>query len=248
MIPKIIHYIWFGGKPYSKKIAKCINSWQKYMPDYEFKLWNENTFDIDNSCKFVKEAYAQKKYAFVSDYVRVYALYKFGGIYLDTDIELIKPIDNAILNTGMCILGTDESGYLTALMISCAKHPYFEELLNYYNSINFINKNGSLNMEVNNTYMQQILSNYGYKISNTLQRLSNNIHVYPDDYFHARSLTSGKLNITKNTYSIHWHTITWVPLKTRIINFIRINLLVPFLGTKLYSKLTKKIKNGKTTI
>lgn len=248
MIPKIIHYIWFGGKPYSKKIKKCIESWHKYMPDYELKLWNEESFDIDNSCKFVKEAFAQKKYAFVSDYVRVFALYNYGGIYLDTDIELIKPIDSSMLTSGRCILGTDESGYLTALMISAPKQSYFEELLNYYNSIKFINNDGTLNTEVNNTYMQEILFNYGYKILNKQQRLTNDIIIYPDDYFHARSLTSGKLNITSNTYSIHWHTITWVTPKTRLINFIRINIIVPLIGTKLYSKFTKKIKNGKTTI
>lgn len=248
MIPKIIHYIWFGNKPYSAKIKKCIASWQKYMPDYEIKLWNEDTFDIDNSCDFVKEAYIQKKYAFVSDFVRVYALYTYGGIYLDTDIELLKPLDKSILSTGDCILGTDESGYLTALMISVSQHIYFKKLLDFYNSIKFINIDGSLNMEVNNTYMQQILFDFGYKISNKLQRLDNDIIIYPDDYFHARSLTSGKLNITSNTYSIHWHTITWVSTKTKIINFIRINIIVPLIGSKLYTRLTNRIKNGKTTI
>lgn len=248
MIPKIIHYIWFGDKPYSPKIKKCIESWHKYMPDYKFKLWNEESFDIENSCDFVKEAYAKKKYAFVSDYVRIYALYIYGGLYLDTDIEIVKHLDEHILSTGDCILGTDESGYLTALMISVPRHTYFKKLLDFYNSIKFMNNDGTLNMEVNNTYMQQILTEYGYKTCNVLQKLNNNIIIYPDDYFHARSLTSGELNITKNTYSIHWHTITWVSRKTKIVNFIRIHIIVPIIGSKLYTKITNKIKNGKTTI
>lgn len=248
MIPQIIHYIWFGNNAYSKKIEQCINSWHKMMPDYEFKLWNEETFDIENSCQFVKEAYEKKKYAFVSDYVRVYALYNYGGIYLDTDIEILKPIDECILATGDCVLGTDESGYLTALMISTQKHIFFKLMLDYYDSISFINQDGSLNMEVNNTYMQDILKTYGYKIKNKIQKLNHNIIIYPDDYFHVRSLTSGKLNLTQNSFAIHWHTISWVSKKTRIINYLRIKLLVPLLGIKLYTKLTSKIKNGKTTI
>ena len=91
MIPKIIHYIWFGGKPFPDKIIKCIDSWKKYLPEYEFRLWNEESFDV-NSSIFTKQAYENKKWAFVSDYVRVYALYNYGGWYLDTDIEILKPI------------------------------------------------------------------------------------------------------------------------------------------------------------
>lgn len=248
MIPKIIHYIWFGDKPYSTKIKKCIKSWHKYMPDYKFKFWNEETFDIENSCDFVKVAYAQKKYAFVSDYVRIYALHKYGGIYLDTDIELLKPIDEKIIRSGRCILGTDEDGYLTALMISEPKHPYLNKLLHFYETTQFIDNKGKLYIDVNNTYLQHVLVEYGYYIKNIVQKLSEGIIIYPDDYFHARSLTSGKLNITENTYAIHWHTISWVSKKTRIINFLRIRILVPILGIKLYQSITKKIKNGKTTI
>lgn len=247
MTPKIIHYIWFGNNPYPKKIEECIKSWHKYLPDYELKLWNEESFDLKNSCRFVQEAYKHKKYAFVSDYVRIYALYHYGGIYLDTDIEVVKKFDNDILDH-VVTLGTDEGGFLTALMMSQKGHILFKTMLEFYESAKFVNDDGSFNMEVNNTHIQNVLKEYGYNVTNTKQKLTHGIVIYPDDYFHARSLTSGKLNLTTNTYAIHWHTTTWVSFKTKLIKYFRLNVLVPLLGTKLYTKLTLKIKNGKTTI
>lgn len=247
MIPKIIHYIWFGPNPYPPKIKKCIESWKKHLPDYQFMLWNEETFDIENSCDFVRQAYEHKKYAFVSDYVRLWALYKFGGIYLDTDIEIVKPFSEIFFDNNV-VLGTDESGYLTALMMAEKESSYIGDCMNAYHFTSFVDENGQFNMEVNNTSLQNRLLDYGYRIVNEEQFLKDNIHIYPDDFFHCRSLTSGKLNITGNSYAIHWHTITWVSGKTRFINFLRIRVLVPLLGAKLYSKITKKLKNGKTTI
>lgn len=241
MIPKIIHYIWFGPNPYPEKVRCCIESWHKYLPNYEFKLWNEETFDINNSCDFVIQAYERKKYAFVSDYVRLWALKNFGGIYLDTDIEILRPLDSEFLNKQV-VLGTDNGGYLTALMMSVPNHVYINECLDEYHSQQFVLQDGKLNMEVNNTSLQNHLKRFGYQVNNMYQSLKDGIVVYPDDYFHVRSLQSGKLNITANSYAIHWHTITWVSSKTRIINWVRIHILVPLLGSKLYTKLTKKIK------
>lgn len=246
MIPKIIHYIWFGPNPYPALVKQCIDSWQKYAPDYKFMLWNEQTFDIDNSCDFVRQAYERKKYAFVSDYVRLWALKNYGGIYLDTDIELLKPIPEELLKNRV-VLGTDEGGNLTALMMSEPNHKYFEETLNNYHSQSFVLANNKLNMEVNNTALQSFLKGYGYTISNRLQSLTDGIIVYPDDYFHVRSLSTGKLNLTKNSIAIHWHTITWVSFKTRLINYLRINIVIPIVGHNIYSKFTRKVKNGKTT-
>ena len=247
MIPKIVHYIWFGSNPYPDKVKTCIESWKKHLPDYQIMLWNEETFDIASSCPFVQEAYEKKKYAFVSDYVRLWALKRYGGVYLDTDIEILKPIPAEFLSSRV-VLGTDDGGYLTALMMAEPDHPYISECLEAYHKIRFIGEDNKLNMEVNNTSLQKHLEPYGYKVSNTRQALSEGIEVYPDDFFHVRSLTSGRLNLSANSVAIHWHTITWVSPKTRLINFLRINVLVPLLGIKLYSKLTSKLKNGKTTI
>lgn len=250
MIPKTIHYCWFGGNPYPNKIKKYIESWHRFLPDYEFILWDESNFDINNSCQFVKDAYKEKKYAFVSDYVRLYALYQFGGIYLDTDIEMIKAIPSEILYNKL-VFSLDDGGYIAGSFIaSIAFNPFISKLIELYNQLSFYNTNGSLNLEVNNTYIQKTLLNSGYKYQqlNCMQQFKDGIVLYPDDYFHCRSLTTGKINITENSVAIHWHSILWASTKTKLINFIRIHFLVPIMGRKLYSSITNKIKNGKTTI
>lgn len=236
MIPKIIHYIWFGGNPFPEKVAYCIETWKRYLPDCEFMLWNEESFDV-NSVQFTKEAYENKKWAFVSDYVRVYALYHYGGVYLDTDIEVLRPFDE-LLNNRM-ILGTDESGYLTAFMASEKSHPFWKDILDYYEKSSFVLKNGKFKMEVNNTLLQEELAKYGYKISNTYQELKEGIIVFPDDYFHVVSLEDGAIHKTKNSYTIHWHTLLWISPARKFVRFIRLKILAPILGRKLLSNLRR---------
>lgn len=239
MIPKIIHFCWFGGNPYPEKVEICIQSWKKYLPDYEFKLWNEDSFDL-NMCTFVRQAYENGKYAFVSDFVRIYALYNYGGIYLDTDIEVKKSF-NDILNKSL-ILGTDEEGHLTAFMASEKETEYFKKLYDLYLGMPFILENGKFNDTVNNTWMEEILKEYGYINVNRYQKLEQDIEVFPDDFFHARSLVSGKYNITYNTYCIHQHTLLWVSKKTKIIRFLRMRVFVPLLGAKQYMRIIKRLK------
>ena len=240
MIPKIIHYIWFGGKPYSEKIQHCIDSWEKILPDYEFKLWNEESFDIE-SVPFTKEAYELKKWAFVSDYVRVWALQKFGGWYLDTDVEVLKPL--APFENNRMILGTDENGYLTALMGSEPCHPYWQQILDHYAGMKFRNEDGSLNTVVNNTYLQDYLAKYGYRIENVRQSLKEGIEVYPDDFFHVVNHMSGQAHLTKNSTAIHWHTLTWCPPRTRFSRFVRVKLLSHIIGPKAAEKMAHVVNN-----
>lgn len=242
MIPKIIHYCWFGHNAYPEKVKHCVESWRRFLPDYQFILWNEDTFDL-NMAPFVRQAYDAQKFAFVSDYVRVYALKNYGGIYLDTDIEVLRAFDDLLEQR--LVLGTDDSGYLTAFMAAEPNHPYFAQLLEQYNSMRFLGEDGSLNTEVNNTWMQAVLVPYGYEQKNALQRLEAGIVVYPCEYFHAKSLTSGEFLTTDNTYCIHHHTLLWVTPKTKVIRFLRMKLLVPILGASRYTKLIRRIK-GKT--
>lgn len=235
MIPKIIHFVWFGGNPYPDKIKFCIDSWHKFLPEYEFKLWNEENFDIEHSCDYVKEAYANKKWAFASDYVRVWALHKFGGIYLDTDIEVRKSF-NDLLHERM-VLGTDEDGYLTAFLASEKGHRFWKEILDYYQNLHFVNPDGSLNQTVNNIYLQNQLVHYGYRIENRYQELTDGIKVYPDDWFHAVDHMSGIQNVTSNTYALHWHTLTWQSQQSQIKRFIRVQILARIIGGRNASRL-----------
>ena len=239
MIPKIVHFIWFGGNPYPKKIQHCIDSWHKRLPDYEFKLWNEESFDV-NSIPFTKQAYENKKWAFVSDYVRLYALYNYGGWYLDTDVEVLKSLDP--FSEKRIVLGTDEDGSLTALMGSEKEFYLWKKLLQNYENISFINDDGSFNQVVNNHYIEDMLREYGFTNENKYQELSGGIEIYPDDYFHAVSFMKGTKNITKNTYAIHWHTVTWTPRRTKVFHFIRTKIFLPLFGTDNGLKLIYSIR------
>ena len=136
---KIIHYCWFGGKPLSKVAKKCIKSWKKYLPDYEIKQWDETNFDI-NICSFVKEAYEKKKWAFVSDYARIYALYKEGGIYLDTDMKVLKDVSN--IASKEMFMGFEDSGYIGTAVIGIKEKEslYAKEILEYYDAIEHFNE------------------------------------------------------------------------------------------------------------
>ena len=239
MIPKIIHYCWFGRNEYPEKVAYCIETWKKYLPDYELRLWNEDNFDV-SCCEFAKQAYEEKKYAFVSDYVRLVALKNYGGIYLDTDIEVVRPFDEMLGHD--VLLGTDESGNLTAFMAAVPGHSFFEELVSFYDGMDFVLPNGTLNTKVNNQWMQEQLEQYGFELENKYQCLNSGITVFPDDFFHAKSLVSGEMHRTKNTYCIHHHTSLWVPLHTKMIKFLRMKILVPILGAEKYQQKVKRIK------
>ena len=239
MIPKIIHYIWFGGNPLPPKVVYCMESWKKYLPDYEFRLWNEESFDV-NSVQFTKEAYEHKKWAFVSDYVRLYALYNYGGWYLDTDVEILKPLSD--LEGHKIVLGLDDCGYLSVVMGSEPGNPFWEKMLNHYHEMSFLLPDGSLNQTVNNTYLQDNLKDLGYVIENKLQTIGDDIIIYPDDWLHVCSLTSGKIHMTCNSHAIHWHTLLWVNKSTRIIRFLRMKIIVPLIGAENYTKLANFFK------
>lgn len=239
MIPKIVHYIWFGPNPYPDKVLYCIESWKKHLPDYEFRLWNEETFDVD-AFSFTREAYRAGKFAFVSDFVRIHALAKEGGVYLDTDVEVLRDLEPLL--SARVVLGTDDSGNLTALMAAEKGHPFFEKILSIYKNRSFRKEDGSMDMEVNNLLLERELAGYGYVLSNLRQHLSEGIEVYPDDYFHVKSLLSGKIHRTRNSYAIHWHTLLWIPWYTRIIRMLRLYVLVPILGGDAYKKMVKIIK------
>lgn len=223
MIPKIIHYVWFGGKPYPTKIHKCIDSWKRQLPDYRFIRWDESNFDI-NSCEFTRDAYSKGMWAFVSDYVRITALAKYGGWYLDTDVELHKSLD-PFCNRHM-VFGTDDLGNLTAVYGTEAHSEYWDKVKSIYDSQSF----SPDRTKVINAYLEDVLATYGYVRKNEYQNLGNGVEVFPDDYFHVASIMTGKIHRTENTVATHWQTLSWCPPSTHIKRFIRTKIIGGIIG------------------
>lgn len=223
-----------------------MDSWHRYLPDYQFILWNEENFDV-NICQFTKQAFENKKWAFVSDYVRVYALYNYGGWYLDTDIEVVRPLSD--FEDKRMVLGTDHDGALTALMASEKGHSFWQKILGVYQNMSFIREDGSFDFTVNNVHLQDALTEYGFQCQNVYQELSEGIYVYPDDYFHVANVELGTVNITKNSYAIHWHTLLWTSKASHLNRFLRLHILKPLLGTDkfldVYQKLVSPLKKIK---
>lgn len=181
MIPKIIHYCWFGSGPKSELIEKCISSWNKYLPDYEIIEWNEDNFDISSNL-YVKQAYEAKKWAFVSDYVRLFALYTCGGVYLDTDVEILKPFDSAFLQNRAFTGFEAKDSPVTAVLGAEKGNPIIDALLSYYLDHVFINADGSYNLKTNTNTISEFLIQNGILPNGKLQDVSG-FRVYPQIYF-----------------------------------------------------------------
>lgn len=212
MIPKIIHYCWFGGNPLPKSAQKCIESWKKYFPDYEIKEWNEENYDV-NKILYTNQAYDAKKYAFVSDYARFDILYTYGGIYFDTDVEVIKSFDE-ILKYG-AFMGCETDGNTEiainpGLGIAAEQGmDLYKEILDTYSNFKFTNDDGTYNTTTIVKYTTDILKNKGLQNIFGIQNISG-VTIYPKEYFNPLDDLTGKLLKTKNTHSIHWYSKTWL--------------------------------------
>lgn len=209
MIPKKIHYCWFGGNSLPKDVQKYIDSWRKYCPDYEIKEWNEQNFDIHLN-RYVEEAYQQKKWAFVSDVARIYALYTEGGIYMDTDVEVVRNLSSLLNHRGF--LGFEGTQWIATNMVGFeAKHELLELFLDSYNHRRFLQPDGTLDQTTNVEELTKLLvDKYHLQLNGIQQHLQGDIMIYPTDYFSPYDYIQGKLNRTSNTYSIHWFSQTWI--------------------------------------
>lgn len=219
MIPKIIHYCWFGRNPLPESALLCINSWKRYFPDYEIKEWNEGNYDV-NKVPYIKEAYQNKKYAFVSDYARFDILYHEGGLYFDTDVEVIKKMDDLIsMGSFMgCEATLPESDNQIAPGLGLAANPglgLYKEMLGFYKDKHFIKEDGSLDLETIVTYTSKMLINHGYDVTNKQIQTIEGISIYPEDYFCPMNYHTGDLSITENTRSIHHYSMTWMNSQMR---------------------------------
>ena len=210
MIPKTIHYCWFGRNPLPKDAVRCINSWRKFFPDYEIKEWNEDNFDV-NMISYTSDAYAAKKYAFVSDFARFWILYHYGGVYFDTDVEVINPMDDIISRGAFMGIEVVRTYPQVAPGLGIGVEPghaIYKKALEHYKGITFVIGDGIVKHESIVPLTTRLLIEAGMKPNGKLQQVAG-IWIYPRDYFNPYDDLTGVLRKTNNTRSIHWYAASW---------------------------------------
>lgn len=212
---KTIHYCWFGGYPKSQTIEKCIESWKRFFPDWQIKEWNESNFDV-NCNLYVQQAYAAKKWAFVSDYCRFWVLEKYGGLYFDTDVEVIRPFDSLLENDAFA--GFETNRYIApglVLYVKSSNNMIIKETREYYDNAAFLDEHGDrIRINVCRIFTG-ILENHGF-VPNGEQQTCDGMTLYPKEYFCPFDDATGLLHKTGNTYTIHWYDKSWMS-KSRIL-------------------------------
>ena len=205
MIPKKIHYCWIGGNPKPKLTEKCIKSWKKFCPDYEIIEWNENNYDFQKN-DFMREAYEEKKWGFVPDYARLDIIYEHGGIYLDTDVEIVKPLDTLLENRGF--IGFENKDYLNLGQGFGAEagNGVIKALLESYEYKHFLNPDGSLDMTPSPRCDSLVLEKLGVERNGKRQKKDGFLFLPPEC---LNPMSSGELAVGKDTYSIHWFAGSW---------------------------------------
>ena len=242
MIPKIIHYCWFGKGELPELALACIASWKKYLPDYQIIVWNEDNFDV-GSYQFSAEAYKERKFAFVSDVCRLYALKQMGGIYLDTDVEFLKPLDDKI-TSNKAFTGFEDNLLLSSAIMGSEKDGvWINDLLKHYENRSFYLPDGSLDVNPNTEIITAFMKlEKGISINNTHQVLENYCSIYPSDYFCPKSWKTLKITTTPNTYCIHHFAGSW--LHDTEMSFVG-KMANKILGKRLSNLLSEKYRKIK---
>ena len=209
MIPKTIHYCWFGMNPKPQLVLDCMNSWKEKCPDYKVIEWNESNYDFSQSPLYVRQAYAKKKWAFVTDYVRLQVIYDNGGIYLDTDIELLKTLDDLLCNASYFGF-QGETEIATGLGFGAEKGcQILREMMQDYQDIPFILDDGSMDLLPCPKRNTPVFIRRGLITDGTEQELEGGIHIYPKSFFCPLEYKTGRITLTENTYSIHHFSASW---------------------------------------
>ena len=228
MIPKIIHYCWFGGKEKPRAVQHCIDSWRKFCPDYEIKEWNEQNFDV-NMMPYTRDAYQAGKYAFVSDVARFKVLYEEGGVYFDTDVEVIRPIDELVERGAF--IGWERPDALgnvhvaPGLGLAAPKgFPLYDEILKHFAKLSYYQEDGQWNKYTMIPLVTDLLREEGLRLDGSLQAIDG-LTVYPADFLCPMDSLTGKTELTTNTYTIHHYSMSWLPKPTqwrvRVMRIVR---------------------------
>lgn len=253
-IPKVVHYCWFGGNPLGEAERKCIDSWKRYLPGYEIVQWDEHNFDIQR-CRYVAQAYEARKWAFVSDYARFSILYEHGGLYFDTDVELIRSIDDIVAKGPFMGFERDPApgektmGPAVAPGLGLAANPglgLYRLILDSYEKSDFIKRDGSLDLTTVVSRTTEILRQRGLTDIPGIQHVDG-VDIYPKDYFNPKDYLTGKIEITDNTRSIHHFGMSWLSegkQYTRKLTFRLVEAGFPSFAARLVAKVISTVRYG----
>lgn len=245
MIPKKIHYMWFGGNPLPESTKKYIDSWRKFCPDYEIKEWNESNFDI-HCCKYVEEAYKAKKWAFVSDYARFFALFTEGGIYLDTDMEMVRSFDPLLKHKAF--YGFASKGLTLPVFGSEANTSFIASMLDNYHNRSFVKPDGSYDtLPLDVPALQILKDKYGLIENYQYQELQDGTAIYPKEFFYSTNAETGKITYYPELFCVHYADASWLADDVKEDLFLRrgfVHLFGEKIGVMISDFLISIKKNG----
>ena len=214
-IPKMIHYGWFGGKEKSAFITKCIATWKKNLPDYVIIEWNETNFNLDEH-PFARAAYDAKKYAFVSDYVRVYVIYHYGGIYFDTDIEVRRDFTDKLAGAKFVIAFELPDSLMTGFFAAEKGNPAVKEILDYYDNTSFYGPDGRMELTPNPIIFARETAKFGLEFNGEFQEVGDGMRIFPNEVFGGYNVYDMIYTITENTVLVHHYTASWRTVREEI--------------------------------
>lgn len=248
MIPKIIHFCWLSGDPYPPKIQRCLDSWKKHLPDYEVMLWDCNRFDLKSS-PWVEQAFTAKKYAFAADYIRMYALYNYGGIYMDSDVEVLKSFDEFLELP--YFVSAENAGTIEAAIIGAEKGcDWIKACLDYYQDREFIKKDGQMDIRMLPEIMDETIQKLkpicvlpsGSSIADLKKKeMHEKVYVLPCEYFSPKIFDSREVVITHHTYAIHHYQNSWFSHKAYIYYRTR-TLFIKIFGYRLVRSIERFLR------